>query len=173
MEEKGPGRATELSLSNPGAAELPPGSYWETHRYIGEVALAPHSKVLVNTVLKEGGWYVRLRAYRLARRGAGEEWVPARQIMVFPPRILGDLRNLLAAAEQAIETAPLPSQNGLTREELDQELAAELPDREAMSLVNTNIAVPINAAVAANVLSDGSIAYANAEQDVTIDQSTD
>jgi len=60
----------------------------------------------------------------------------------------------------------------LTPEELDQQEAAELPDREAMSLINANIAAPVNAAVAANVLSDNSIAYANAEQNVTIDQST-
>ena len=33
------------------------------------------------------------------------------------------------------------------------------------------LAAPVNAAVAANVLSDNSIAYANAEQDVDIDQS--
>ncbi|HET8631791.1 MAG TPA: hypothetical protein VFL91_30575, partial [Thermomicrobiales bacterium] len=50
--------------------------------------------------------------------------------------------------------------------------AAELPDREEMSLINANIAAPINAAVAANVLSDGSIAYANAEQTAPIIQST-
>jgi len=60
----------------------------------------------------------------------------------------------------------------LTNEELEQQDAAELPDREAMSLINANVAAPINAAIAANVLSDNSIAYANAEQDVTIDQST-
>jgi len=60
----------------------------------------------------------------------------------------------------------------LTPEELEQEEAAELPDREAMSLINANLAAPVNAAVAANVLSDDSIAYANAEQNVTIDQST-
>jgi hypothetical protein len=60
----------------------------------------------------------------------------------------------------------------LSQEELDQQEAAELPEREAMSLIDANVAAPINAAVAANVLSDGSIAYANAEQDVTIDQST-
>ena len=39
-----------------------------------------------------------------------------------------------------------------------------------MSLINANIAAPVNAAVAANVLSDGSVAYANAEQDVNITQ---
>jgi hypothetical protein len=60
----------------------------------------------------------------------------------------------------------------LTPEELEQEAANELPDREAMSLINANIAAPVNAAVAANVLSDNSIAYANAEQTVDIDQST-
>ncbi len=59
----------------------------------------------------------------------------------------------------------------LTAEQLDEEAAAELPDREAMSLVNLNLAAPINAAVAANVLSDGAIAYADAEQAADIDQS--
>ncbi len=59
----------------------------------------------------------------------------------------------------------------LSDEELEQESGEELPDREAMSLINANVAAPINAAVAANILSDDSIAYANAEQDVDIDQS--
>jgi hypothetical protein len=59
----------------------------------------------------------------------------------------------------------------LTPEELEAEEAAALPDREAMSLVNANVAAPVNAAVAANVLSDGSTAYANAVQDTPIDQS--
>jgi hypothetical protein len=61
----------------------------------------------------------------------------------------------------------------LSQEELEAEGAEQLPDREAMSLVNANVAIPINAAVAANVLSDDAIAYANAEQDAAIDQSTD
>ncbi len=60
----------------------------------------------------------------------------------------------------------------LSQEELAQHDSEALPEREEMSLVNANVAAPINAAVAANVLSDGSIAYANAEQNVTIDQST-
>ena len=58
----------------------------------------------------------------------------------------------------------------LTPEEIDAESVEELPDREAMSLVNANLAAPINAAVAANVLSDNSIAYANAEQTAPIVQ---
>ena len=56
-------------------------------------------------------------------------------------------------------------------DEVEEQSAAELPDREAMSLVNANVAAPINLAAALNVASDNSIAYANAEQDVTIDQS--
>ena len=61
----------------------------------------------------------------------------------------------------------------LTQEELEAEASGEeLPDREAMSLVNANVAIPINAAVAANVLSDGAVAYADAAQDAGIDQSS-
>ena len=51
----------------------------------------------------------------------------------------------------------------MTRE-LMNETITELPSREAMSLVNANIAAPINAALALNVASDNSIAYADAEQ---------
>jgi len=61
---------------------------------------------------------------------------------------------------------------GLTAEELEAQEGAELPDREAMSLINANIAIPVNAAVAANVLSDGSTAYANAIQNTPITQGT-
>jgi len=60
----------------------------------------------------------------------------------------------------------------LTPEELDQQAGAELPDREAMSLVNANIAIPVNAAVAANVLSDNATAIADAAQQAAIDQGT-
>ena len=60
----------------------------------------------------------------------------------------------------------------VTREELDELAGEPLPERAAMALINANVAAPINAAVAANILSDGSVAYANAEQNVTIDQST-
>jgi hypothetical protein len=61
---------------------------------------------------------------------------------------------------------------GLNESELEAQSGEQLPDREQMSLVNTNVAIPINAAVAANVLSDGSVAYADAEQDAYMDQST-
>jgi hypothetical protein len=59
----------------------------------------------------------------------------------------------------------------LSREELEDMAGEELPERAAMSLINANIAIPVNAAVAANVLSDGSIAYADAAQTTPIDQS--
>jgi hypothetical protein len=59
----------------------------------------------------------------------------------------------------------------LTEQELEAQDAEQLPDREAMSLVNANIAVPVNAAVAANVLSDNATAVADATQDAAIDQS--
>ncbi len=62
--------------------------------------------------------------------------------------------------------------NELSPEELDDQQAAELPEREAMSLINLNAAVPINAAVAANVLSDGSTAWADATQQGDITQGT-
>jgi hypothetical protein len=58
----------------------------------------------------------------------------------------------------------------LTREELDDLAGEQLPERAAMSLINANIAIPVNAAVAANVLSDGAIAYADAAQNTPIDQ---
>src|SRR5436190_358136 len=59
----------------------------------------------------------------------------------------------------------------LTRDELSALAGEELPERAAMSLVNANVAAPINAALALNVLSDGSVAYANAQQAADIVQS--
>jgi hypothetical protein len=60
----------------------------------------------------------------------------------------------------------------VTREELDQLAGEPLPERAAMSLINANIAIPINAAIAANVLSDGAVAYADATQIDPITQGT-
>lgn len=59
----------------------------------------------------------------------------------------------------------------LTREELDQLAGEALPEKVAMSLINANVAIPVNLALAANVLSDGAIAYADATQDANLDQS--
>jgi hypothetical protein len=59
----------------------------------------------------------------------------------------------------------------VTREELDQLAGEKLPEKAAMSLVNANIAIPINLALAANVLSDNAAAVAEAAQTTPIDQS--
>jgi len=65
--------------------------------------------------------------------------------------------------EKVIESKEIPP------EKLEQHIA-QLPDREAMSLVNANLALPINLALAANILSDSSVAGANAQQFTPIDQ---
>ena len=58
----------------------------------------------------------------------------------------------------------------LTRDELNKLAGEELPERAAMSLVNANLAIPINAAIAANVLSDNASAIAGAAQTAPIVQ---
>jgi hypothetical protein len=60
----------------------------------------------------------------------------------------------------------------LTREELERLAGEALPERAAMSLISSNIAIPINAALAANILSDSSVAAAVAEQQQDISQET-
>jgi len=82
---------------------------------------------------------------------------------------------------------------GLSDEELAAQQSSDLPDREAMSLLdlnadldlaldiaapidaavaaNANAAVPLDAAVGANVLSVNSVAGASAHQDAPISQS--
>jgi hypothetical protein len=63
-----------------------------------------------------------------------------------------------------------PRVNAVSDEELEQQDAELLPDREQMSLVNANAALPVNAAVALNALSDGSTAIAEATQTAPITQ---
>jgi hypothetical protein len=58
----------------------------------------------------------------------------------------------------------------LTREELEALAGEELPERAAMSLINANVAAPVNLAAALNVASDSSFAYASAEQTAPITQ---
>ena len=59
----------------------------------------------------------------------------------------------------------------LTREDLNEMAGEELPERAAMSLINANVAAPVNLAAALNVASDDSIAYASATQTAPITQS--
>jgi hypothetical protein len=70
------------------------------------------------------------------------------------------------------EMSPVDGETGMTPEELSDQEASELPDRENMSLVNANVAAPINLAAALNVLSDNSTAQAIAIQNAPIDQDT-
>ncbi|HEX8001707.1 MAG TPA: hypothetical protein VF519_03320 [Mycobacteriales bacterium] len=87
--------------------------------------------------------------------------------------VVADVNAVIATSERETDMAENDVRDeGLTDEELDQQSGEELPDREAMSLINANLAAPVNAAVALNVLSDGSTAYANAEQTATITQTT-
>jgi predicted peroxiredoxin len=58
----------------------------------------------------------------------------------------------------------------LSHDELGELAGEELPERAAMSLINANVAAPINAAVALNALSDGSTAVAQATQTAPITQ---
>jgi hypothetical protein len=67
---------------------------------------------------------------------------------------------------------PNTGYRSLSRDELEALAGEELPERAAMSLINANIAIPINAAIAANVLSDGAAAIADATQDAAVDQSS-
>ena len=56
--------------------------------------------------------------------------------------------------------------------ELAEEQATELPDREAMSIIaiGDNVAAPTNEATAINYQSDYSVAVADADQVVFVDQ---
>jgi len=56
-------------------------------------------------------------------------------------------------------------------DEASEQEVAELPERDNMSLINANVAAPINAALALNVASDNSEALANAQQYAPVNQS--
>jgi hypothetical protein len=71
------------------------------------------------------------------------------------------------ADDKELKTA---QQNELNTVESEDQQIEELPDREAMSLVNANVAAPINLAAALNVLSDNSTAVAVAQQNAPITQ---
>lgn len=83
----------------------------------------------------------------------------------------GDVNAVVAANVDERGASTSAASKQVSREDLERQEAEELPEREAMSLVNANLASPMNAAVAVNVLSDDSAANANAEQSAEIDQS--
>jgi hypothetical protein len=68
----------------------------------------------------------------------------------------------------------MPSYSVTHQSTVSEELASEtievLPDRTAMSLVNANLAIPVNLGLAANILSDNATAAAIAQQTAPIGQ---
>lgn len=71
----------------------------------------------------------------------------------------------------------MPDAEGLSAEDLAAEQALALPEREAMSKISVgvgsgidNFAMPINEATAMNIASTDSIAIADADQIMIIDQ---
>jgi hypothetical protein len=64
----------------------------------------------------------------------------------------------------------LTAADELTALELEGMAVEPLPDRAAMSLINANVAAPINAALALNVASDNSTAVAVAQQFAPVNQ---
>jgi hypothetical protein len=69
------------------------------------------------------------------------------------------------------DTGEVFDSRDLSRSEIEAAQMTELPEREAMSLVNANVAAPVNLAAALNVLSDNSTAVAVAQQTAPIQQS--
>jgi hypothetical protein len=76
----------------------------------------------------------------------------------------------MTTKQERIERIERMDRPHVTGKELDAQQVTMLPAREELSLVNANIAAPINAALALNVLSDGAVAYANAQQTAPIVQ---
>jgi len=71
----------------------------------------------------------------------------------------------------------MPNSEGLSAEDLEAEQVLALPEREAMSKIGIsldsgidNFAMPINEATAMNIASSDSIAIADADQIVIINQ---
>jgi len=70
-------------------------------------------------------------------------------------------------SESVVDAQEIPLDK--LHEQREQQIS-ELPNRQAMSLVNANVAAPINLALALNLLSDNSVAIANAQQYAPINQ---
>ena len=88
------------------------------------------------------------------------------QIAVQLEHVIGRLRSDPDEGRELDENQP-----SADVEPADQ-AAEELSDREVMSLLDAHVAIPINAAMAANVLSNDSGAFAVSDQETDIDQAT-
>ena len=87
------------------------------------------------------------------------------------PRLPRPGRSTSSARRHTMSEQSPQEYRPLSRSELDQMAGEELPERAAMSLINANVAAPINLAAALNVASDNSVAYADATQTAPIIQS--
>ena len=64
---------------------------------------------------------------------------------------------------------PKKQEEGLSLEELEAQSIERLPDREELSLVDVNVAIPLNATISAEILSEDSTTDESDEQDTTND----
>ncbi len=62
-------------------------------------------------------------------------------------------RRFVRKAEQTEPAERRQAGGGLSEEELAGEVGEELPDRAALSVLDADVAIPVNAAMAADVLS--------------------
>src|SRR5205807_2486050 len=109
-------------------------------------------------------------AFRLARSAATAASFSAVDIPGPSRRPSSRMRRRSTMAKETRRGIGGDRSEGLSKDEVESQVGEQLPNREQMSLINANIAAPINAAIALNVLSDGSVAYANAQQYAPISQ---
>lgn len=126
-----------------------PPSFWEIHKRVGWVELGPESRVLISSVMREGEWFIRLAPMRLSMRATGPQWAVWHQALLFPPTAIASVRELLLLAVSQIPgtgDGTEPSADGpadeLSPDELAAETATEMPDREALSLIDVHFFVP-------------------------------
>jgi hypothetical protein len=85
-------------------------------------------------------------------------------------RLLSGESGLQSQQEASMSIEYTSQSQGLTEAEVEALEVEQLPDREQMSLINANVAAPVDAAVAANVLTSQSGANAQNGPDAPIDQ---
>jgi hypothetical protein len=91
--------------------------------------------------------------------------------MCFQPVKFG--KNSLAVVDGRrlyVQGGAMAEYRPVSRDELNELAGEALPERAAMSLINANVAVPVNAAVAANVLTDHTVADAQSAANGPITQ---
>src|SRR6267378_6252733 len=85
-------------------------------------------------------------------------------------RMTEEKRDITPEKHESMPEKREVSAEELAEQELTDQEVAELPDRDNMSLINANVAAPINLAAALNVASDHATAIAVADQTAPITQ---